>query len=129
MSLLLDTHVLLWWLAEDVSLSEHVADVIDTEKAEVFVSSVTGFEIATKKTLGKLEAPDDLEQELTQSGFTILPVTMRHGLVAGALPMHHKDPFDRLLIAQAQCEGLTLVTADPALRSFEVGILPARRPR
>ncbi len=125
MSLLLDTHVLLWWLFDDPRLCTHTAQVIDNSGADVVVSSVSGFEIATKKTLGKLEAPDDLVAQLDEGGFTVLPLSLRHGLVAGALPMHHRDPFDRLLIAQAQCEGLTLVTADPALRQYDVGVLPA----
>jgi len=123
-SLLLDTQVLLWWLFDDPRLRAQTAHVIDNSGADV-VSSVSGFEIATKKALGKLEAPDDLEMQLDEGGFTVLPLSMRHGLVAGALPMHHRDPFDRLLIAQAQCEALTLVTADAALRQYDVGVLPA----
>ncbi len=125
MSLLLDTHVLLWWLFDDPRLRTQTANMIDTSGGDIVVSSVSGFEIATKKALGKLYAPDDLEMQLDEGGFTVLPLSMRHGLVAGALPMHHRDPFDRLLIAQAQCEGLTLVTADTALRQYDVGVLPA----
>lgn len=125
MTLLLDTHVLLWWLFDDPRLRVQTAQVIDNSGADVVVSSVSGFEISIKKTLGKLDAPDDLEMQLDEGGFTVLPLSMRHGLVAGALPMHHRDPFDRLLIAQALCEGLTLVTADTALRQYDIGVLPA----
>lgn len=125
MTYLLDTHVLLWWLFADARLRPPTAELIDEAGADILVSAVSGFEIATKKALGKLDAPDDLERQLEAGGFTVLPLSLRHGLVAGALPPHHRDPFDRLLVAQAQCERLTLVTADLRLRDYEIGLLPA----
>ena len=125
MNLLLDTHVLLWWLFADRRLPRRIRDLIDGGARNVVVSAVSGFEIATKKTLGKLEAPDDLEAQIDRAEFRILPLSVRHGVVGGSLPPHHRDPFDRLLIAQAICEGMTLVTADPAMRAYDVAVLPA----
>jgi PIN domain nuclease of toxin-antitoxin system len=90
------------------------------------VSSVSVWEAAIKRALGKLRAdPADLRAELDLAGFGQLPVTWEHGLAAGALPRHHRDPFDRMLIAQAQLEGLTLVTTDQALAAYDVALLPA----
>ncbi|ALG12967.1 type II toxin-antitoxin system VapC family toxin [Kibdelosporangium phytohabitans] len=122
--ILLDTHVLLWWFFNDPHLTPGIASLI-TSSDDVAVSAVSGFEIVTKQAIGKLEAPDDLEAQVERSGFTEIPVTLRHGVEAGRLPSHHKDPFDRLLIAQARCEGLTLVTADRAMSAYDVPILPA----
>nr|WP_042185556.1 type II toxin-antitoxin system VapC family toxin [Kibdelosporangium sp. MJ126-NF4]CEL16747.1 Death on curing protein, Doc toxin [Kibdelosporangium sp. MJ126-NF4]CTQ92024.1 Death on curing protein, Doc toxin [Kibdelosporangium sp. MJ126-NF4] len=123
--ILLDTHVLLWWLFDDPRLTPGVTNLLMSSEG-VNVSPVSAFEIATKQALGKLEAPDDLEAQVERSGFTELPVTIRHGVEAGQLPLHHKDPFDRLLIAQARCEGLTLVTADRDIAAYDVPILPAK---
>ena len=124
--MLLDTHVLLWWLFDDPNLSPGVANLIGHGGESITVSAVSGFEIATKQALGKLDAPDDLEEQVEQSGFTQLPLTLAHGVAAGKLPPHHKDPFDRLLIAQAQLEGLTLVTADHFIQMYDVPTLAAR---
>jgi PIN domain nuclease of toxin-antitoxin system len=121
--MLLDTHVLLWWLFDDPHLGTGVANLIADGGEEIVISAVSAFEITTKQALGKLEAPDDLEEQVERSGFTQLPITIRHGVEAGKLPLHHRDPFDRLLIAQARCEGLTLVTADHAMAAYEVPIL------
>jgi PIN domain nuclease of toxin-antitoxin system len=124
--MLLDTHVLLWWLFDDPSLNPGVANLIANGGESITVSAVSGFEIATKQALGKLNAPDDLEEQVEQSGFTQLPLTLAHGVAAGKLPPHHKDPFDRLLVAQAQLEGLTLVTADRFIQMYDVPTLAAR---
>ncbi|GAB3906587.1 type II toxin-antitoxin system VapC family toxin [Kibdelosporangium lantanae] len=124
--MLLDTHVLLWWLFDDPNLSPGVANLIAHGGESITVSAVSGFEIATKQALGKLEAPDDLEEQVEQSGFTQLPLTLAHGVAAGKLPPHHNDPFDRLLIAQARIEGLTLVTADHFIQMYDVPTLAAR---
>jgi PIN domain nuclease of toxin-antitoxin system len=124
--MLLDTHVLLWWLFDDPNLSPGVANLIAHGGESITVSAVSGFEIATKQALGKLDAPDDLEEQVEQSGFTQLPLTLAHGVAAGKLPPHHKDPFDRLLIAQARLEGLTLVTADHFIQMYDVPTLAAR---
>jgi PIN domain nuclease of toxin-antitoxin system len=123
-SLLLDTHVVLWWLADDPSLSEEIKDKLDHEP-DVWVSAVTIWEIAIKQALGKIAAPTDLPERVRDSGFRELPIGFAHALTAGRLPMIHQDPFDRMLVAQASCEDLTLVTRDPLCQQYKVAILPA----
>jgi PIN domain nuclease of toxin-antitoxin system len=122
--LLLDTHVLLWWLADDPALGERAARAIEREP-EVFVSAASVWEIAIKKAIGRLDAPDDLVETVGASGFLPLPIGLAHADRAGSLPPHHADPFDRMLVAQAQLEGLTLVTADARLPAYDVRLLRA----
>ena len=124
MRLLLDTHVLLWWLA-DRDLSADARATIGDPATDVFVSAATAWEISTKKALGKLKAPDDLATQLEANAFTPLPISVDHAIAAGALPRHHDDPFDRMLIAQASLEGLTVVTRDERFAAYEVGLLTA----
>jgi PIN domain nuclease of toxin-antitoxin system len=124
MRLLLDTHVLLWWLADDPALSEDARRRIANEP-EVFVSAASAWEIAIKRALGKLEAPEDLLEALEAGGIGRLPIEFEHASIAGALPRHHDDPFDRMLVAQAQHEGLTLLTSDTRIASYAVAVLPA----
>lgn len=123
--LLLDTHVFLWWLADAPQLGEPARAAIGDERNEVFVSAVSGWEIAIKRAAGKLRAPDDLDALVEDSGFSHLPITFFHGEQAGALPPHHRDPFDRMLIAQAQAEGLVIVTRDPFIPLYGVRTLAA----
>lgn len=125
MRLLLDTHALLWWMARLPRLGVAARAAIDSPASDVHVSAVTASEIAIKKALGKLTAPDDLQEQVISNGFTELRLTIAHGLAMGELPLHHKDPFDRMLIAQARVEGLTLVTSDRAMSDYDVPILPA----
>jgi PIN domain nuclease of toxin-antitoxin system len=120
MRLLLDTHVLLWWMFEHPRLTPDLKSLVADESNTILISSVSAFEITTKQALGKLDAPDDLEAQVEASGFTALPLTIGHGLAAGRLPLHHRDPFDRLLIAQAHCDDLTLVTANRKLLAYDV---------
>lgn len=119
MRLLLDTHVVLWWLADDETLSEEVKQIIDTE-AEAFISAASVWEIAIKQALGKLTGPPDLLDTLDRSGLVELPIRSRHAAEAGGLPPLHRDPFDRMLVAQARCEGLTLLSRDPQVRRYDV---------
>ena len=100
--LLLDTHAVLWALAEPRNLSGPARTALEDAQNEVFVSVVSGWEIAIKRALGKLQAPDNLEAGIRNQGFTPLLMTFHHAEQAGALPPHHGDPFDRMLIAQAQ---------------------------
>jgi PIN domain nuclease of toxin-antitoxin system len=123
-SLLLDTHVVLWWLADAPELPDEVKDRLDHEP-DVRVSAVTIWEIAIKQSLGKITAPADLPELIRDSGFRELPVGLAHAIAAGRLPPIHKDPFDRMLVAQARCEGLTLVTRDPFCQQYEVAVLQA----
>lgn len=125
MRLLLDTHALLWTFDDPAQLHGHALEAIADERNEVFVSAASAWEIAIKRSLGKLEAPADLEAGVNRQGFTALHVTFLHAQVAGALPRHHADPFDRMLIAQAQSEGLTLVTRDARIGLYAVETLAA----
>ena len=126
MTLLLDTHVLLWWLFGDPRLTPTMRKAIADPTSTVVVSAVTAWEMAIKAAVGKLAVPDRLIHQLDQEGFEALPVTVEDGLAAGALPRHHGDPFDRMLVAQAQVEGLALITADSKLKPYSVPILWAR---
>jgi PIN domain nuclease of toxin-antitoxin system len=121
--LLLDTNALLWWLA-DHGLTDQARETIADPANFVAVSAVSAWEISIKKALGKLAAPDDLEHQIQAGGFTPLPVTIAHGLAAGQLARHHDDPFDRMLIAQALAEGLTIVTRDKRFNDYGVSVLP-----
>lgn len=124
MRLLLDTHALLWWLADE-GLAASAREAISDPANEVAVSAASAWEISIKKSLGKLIAPDDLADQVQASGFAPLPITLAHGLAAGQLPRHHEDPFDRMLIAQAIGEGMTLVTRDKRFDAYRVSTLPA----
>ena len=125
MVLSLDTHVLLWWLADDAALSQTVRAAISDGRNLVFVSAVAAWEIVIKSALGKLDIPSDLEAALTANRFQPLPITIPHALAVADLPHHHNDPFDRLLIAQAKVEGFTLVTADEQIKKYDVSIMEA----
>jgi PIN domain nuclease of toxin-antitoxin system len=122
--LLLDTNALLWWLA-DAGLAAQAREAIADPANLVVVSAVSAWEISIKKALGKLAAPDDLEHQLHVGGFISLPITIAHGVAAGQLARHHDDPFDRMLIAQAIAEGLTIVTRDKRFGEYSVALLPA----
>lgn len=123
MKFLLDTHTLLWWLDDNPTLSKKAKHVI--EKHIIFVSSVSALEIAIKKSLRKLEAPDNLEQVIKINNFIPLPISITHALSISNLPNHHDDPFDRLLIAQARCENLTLITRDANIIKYDIAIIEA----
>lgn len=123
MRLLLDTHVLLWWLADDSALGGEARAEISTPDSTVFVSAATVWEISIKRALGKLDAPSDLLRQIEISRFEPLSMTVSHAQVAGGLPRHHDDPFDRMLVAQAITEGLTLLTRDPRINLYGVGVL------
>lgn len=123
--LLLDTHALLWWIATPERLSERTHEAISDLNNDVFVSAVRGWEIALKANLGKLQAPDNLAVVVERERFTPLAVTFSHGVQAGSLPLHHRDPFDRLLIAQAQTEGLLPVTRDARIRRYGLQTMAA----
>lgn len=120
--LLLDTHVFLWWRSEPARLASQVRDNIATADL-VFVSVASAWEAAIKVSLGRLELPDTIEAGVIASGFEKLLITFSHTEHAAALPLHHRDPFDRMLVAQARAEGLTLVTHDRLLEPYDIEIL------
>ncbi|KKT35231.1 MAG: PilT protein domain protein [Parcubacteria group bacterium GW2011_GWA2_44_12] len=125
MNLLLDTHALLWWLSDPSLLSAQAHDAISEFRAVIYVSAASAWEIAIKKSMGKLEMPDDIQEILRTEGFLELPITITHALAAGALPGYHADPFDRLLIAQAITENLMLLTRDENIKKYDVRVLHA----
>ena len=129
MNLLLDTHVLLWWLADDQRLGRGAAAAIADQRNVIWVSAATAWEIAIKTALGRLgigEPPEEcLPREMDAGGMRPLPVTMTHALAVRTLPPHHADPFDRLLIAQAALDGLRIVTADGAFAAYGAALLAA----
>ncbi|HHY57487.1 MAG TPA: type II toxin-antitoxin system VapC family toxin [Chloroflexi bacterium] len=124
MNLLIDTHVLLWALDDDPSLSPAARATITNGRNVVFASAATVWEIVIKKTLGKLHAPtDSYLDELRRHRFTPPDITSQHALAIEMLPMHHTDPIDRLLVAQAQVEKLTLVTREARWQTYAVPII------
>lgn len=127
MRLLLDTHALLWWYTADSRLSRRAQAAIQDETNDVLVSAASAWEIATKHRLGKLaEAPDAyprFEELASRNGFAYVPISHRHGLRAGSYLAAHGDPFDRMLAAQADLDGLVLVTRDPLFKLFPVSVL------
>lgn len=123
MNLLLDTHVLLWALAGDPRLSDPARQLIEDGRNRVMVSAVSSWEITIKKALGKLRAPDDLEERLVEARLEPLNITVAHTVAVGRLPELHADPFDRLLVAQAVIEDLMLMSGDEQLRRYDVEIL------
>ena len=123
MRLLLDTHVLLWWRDNSSNLSPRAHGAIADPANEILISTATLWEIVIKRGLGKLRFPDDLEDVLREEAFTLAPIGFRHLRCLEALPLLHKDPFDRMLVAQAMIEGAPLVTNDGALSGYGAPLL------
>jgi PIN domain nuclease of toxin-antitoxin system len=123
MNFLLDTHVLLDLLSARQRVDRAVRKVLEDPLNDVMVSSASAWEMAIKAAQGRLRPPDDLEAELLREGIDSLDITLSDALRAGALPRHHNDPFDRMLVAQAQNREMTLVTGDPMLATYDVRIL------
>ncbi len=122
MQLLLDTHVVLWWRANDPVLGMQARKAIGDAEV-VFVSAASAWEVAIKVALGKLRIPGPFHEAVEASQFTPLPISFHHAATTGALPLHHTDPFDRMLIAQAMAEGLTVVTHDRGFAAYGVPVV------
>ena len=122
MKLLLDTNALIWWLEGSRRLSRPAVDAIDDVANEVYVSAASAWEIGTKAALGKLRFTGSLAARLEKYDVQPLPVTIEHGWLAGMLPWIHRDPFDRILVAQAQVEELVLESADPVFAQYGVAV-------
>ena len=125
MKLLLDTHVLLWWLDEPTLLSAAARAAIQDPANSVAVSAAVVWEIAIKRGLGKLIAPPDLKAAIADCGFQLLPITAEHALRTEGLEWHHRDPFDRMLVAQALIENGVVVSRDPVLIQYGVPLITA----
>lgn len=118
MNLLLDTHILLWSLSEPGRLSSGHKQALVSPENQVWVSSISVWEISIKTQIGKLKVPDEFLDSINEQGFRQLPFSFEHGLEVQKLPLLHRDPFDRGLMAQAKADNLTLVTADPQIRQY-----------
>jgi PIN domain nuclease of toxin-antitoxin system len=127
MRLLLDTHTFLWWIADDARLSKQVRSLLADETHDVYLSVISVWEIAIKEKVGKLNVPRDfsgfITSQLELNSFNVLSVQLQHVIKVHDLPDIHRDPFDRLLIAQALVESTTLLTDDAAIKRYEVGTL------
>lgn len=125
MRLLLDTQALLWWLADSPKLGRAARAAIGEGNNTVFVSAASAWEMAIKSALGKLRAPDDLKAALKAERFLELPIQIAHAAALQQLPALHRDPFDRMLVAQARTENLTVVTSDPVFTGYQVPVISA----
>ncbi len=127
MKALLDTHTFLWWVTNNPLLSTTVDGILRDRSNEIFVSAATGWEIAIKSQIGKLNFPTPPEpfmlQQLALNSFVGLPIRLEHGLQVYHLPLHHRDPFDRILIAQSQLEGMPILTADSKISQYGVHVI------
>ncbi len=123
MKLLLDTHAALWWLADDERLRPEAARHLADAGNLILLSAAVVWEVAIKRSLGKLDAPDGFAAALASGGAQPLAVTVEHAAAVERLPWHHRDPFDRLLVAQAHSEGAAIVSGDPALRPYGVTLV------
>ena len=123
MNIFLDTHVLLWWLDDSPLLSDKVRNAIANSENLVVLSSVVIWEIRIKQALGKLVIAPEFYDVIKDEGFEMLSITPDHAYAVGELPMHHRDPFDRMIIAQAKLEGLTIATQDSVFKKYDVTVL------
>lgn len=123
--LLLDTHTFLWWLQNNPRLGSRARELISETSNEIYVSAASLWEISIKKSLGKLQAPDGLDSAVGDEGFAALPISLFHAERAGALAPLHRDPFDRMLVAQSQAEGLEILSADSELARYGVKVINA----
>ena len=123
MRLLLDTHAALWWLHDDERLGEEAARQLTDDSNQKLLSAAVVWEVAIKRSLGKLKAPEGFAAAMLSGGAQAIPVTVDHAAAVERLPWHHRDPFDRVLIAQAAIEGATLVSRDQALATYGVPVI------
>jgi PIN domain nuclease of toxin-antitoxin system len=131
MNVLVDTHVWIWSLADPDRLSKECRKLLSSSRNVVYLSAASAWELAIKAALGKIDLPEPVETyvptRMARQGITALPVTHAHALRVSTLPPYHRDPFDRLLVAQALVERLPILTADPAFDRYDVSVIPAAR--
>lgn len=124
---LLDTHTFLWWITENSRLSANIYSIVGDGNNELYLSAASGWEIAIKAGLGRLQLPANpakfIAEQVLINSIIVLPIQMSHALYVYNLPAHHNDPFDRMLIAQAKLEDLTILTADPLIAKYDVKII------
>ena len=127
MRVLLDTHTFLWWISNDTRLSSRACEIISNGNNELLLSAASGWEIAIKVRLGRLQLPYEPErfipEQLVINAIQSLPIKISHALHTYSLPIYHRDPFDRIIIAQAQLEGLPILTSDPQIAKYKVEII------
>jgi len=127
MKILLDTHAFLWWITDDQKLSSRAREVISDAENELFFSAASGWEISIKVQLGRLKLPEEPErfipEQLRLNFIRSLPIQMRHALFVSTLPNHHRDPFDRMLVAQAQLEEMSVLSADLQMSRYQVELI------
>jgi PIN domain nuclease of toxin-antitoxin system len=124
MRFLVDTHALLWALGEPSALSRQARDALADPSNLIVVSSASLWECAIKASIGKLDLPEDFFDSVPEAGYEVMPIRISHLNVYRTLPMHHRDPFDRMLVAQARAEALTLISRDPDIAKYDVAVLP-----
>jgi PIN domain nuclease of toxin-antitoxin system len=123
MRFLVDTHALLWALGEPRALSPEARDAIGDPANLIVVSSASLWECAIKASIGKLDLPEDFFDSIPEAGYEVMPIRISHLNVYRTLPMHHRDPFDRMLVAQARAEALTLISRDPEIAKYDVAVI------
>ena len=127
MRALLDTHAFLWWISDDPRLSEKAREIIADGRNDLFFSAASGWEISIKAGLGRLEVPENLQRfiadQLSRNAIQVLPIYLSHALHTGTLPVHHRDPFDRILVSQAILEEMPLLSADSQLSRYLVEVV------
>lgn len=127
MRLLLDSHTFLWWVRNDPALKRRARTLIADTSNECYVSHVSAWEMAIKASLGRLTLPSTVERFVNHqcdiNNFRLLPITLSHIALVELLPFHHRDPFDRLLVAQTRIEGMTLVSRDPTIKAYGISVI------
>ena len=125
--MLLDTHAFLWWISDDRRLSDRAREIIGDGCNELYFSAASGWEISIKAGLGRLKVPEDLQRfiadQLSRNAIQVLPIHLSHALHTGSLPGHHRDPFDRILVSQALLEKMPLLSSDPQISRYPVGVV------
>lgn len=125
---LIDTHILLWWIFDDPKLKRNTREIISNPSNQIIVSSASAWEIATKYRLGKLpeakQLLEDYEKILQKARFSLISITTAHSLRAGSLPISHRDPFDRMIMAQSELEKIPVITYDPAFKTGLIEVIP-----
>ncbi|MEK7572212.1 MAG: type II toxin-antitoxin system VapC family toxin [Patescibacteria group bacterium] len=122
-SFLIDTHIFIWWMENSKNLSSEIKQLLQDPQQKVFLSVVSIWEMLIKQSKNQLRLPKDMEEGVIESGYTILPIAFPHAIGLKDLPLLHTDPFDRMLIAQAKVEGLTLITADKKIWQYDLSLL------